>query len=125
MDHTSVSQPLSVGNIAGFRVVLFNVLHKRIKCICKQRPYIAQPPFDGFILPGTFNCCLSRNLEYFYCFVVTASARPETASVPVYSWQKLLVEKMFSGSFYKVRTNCDGRKALLNPSLTSFVLSVP
>ena len=47
--------------------------------------------FDGFILHGTFVVCQEIYiifskikffpLEYCYCFVVTASALPETASI--------------------------------------------
>ena len=86
--------------------------------------------FNGFILHGTFVVCqviyiiFSKikffPLEYCYCFVVTASALPETASI--YGW-KLQQRKYFFVFFYKVRTNCDPTKPY-NKSLINLVCSV-
>ncbi len=72
--------------------------------------------FNGFILHGTFVVCQEIYiifskikffpLEYCYCFVVTASALPETASI-IYTAESCSSESVFLVFFYKVRTNCD------------------
>ena len=58
-------------------------------------------------------------LEYCYCFVVTASALPETASI--YTAESCSNESV--SFFYKVRTNCDSKKPC-NKSLINLVCSV-
>ena len=86
--------------------------------------------FNGFILHGRFVVCQEIYiifskinffpLEYCYCFVVTASALPETASI---YGLKLQQRKCFLGFFYKVGTNCDPTKPY-NKSLINLVCSV-
>ena len=86
--------------------------------------------FNGFILHFVvyqeiyiiFSKIKFFPLEYCYCFVVTASALPETASIYV------VATKVFFVFFYN--TNCSPEQTaiqqshIINPLLTSFARSV-
>ena len=84
--------------------------------------------FNGFILHGTFVVCQEIYiifskikffpLEYCYCFVVTASALPETASI------KLQQRKRFWVFSTKSEQTAIQQSHIINPLLTSFARSV-
>ncbi len=89
--------------------------------------------FNGFILHGTFVVCQEIYiifskikffpLEYCYCFVVTASALPETASI-IYTAESCSSESVFwSFSTKSEQTAIDPTKPY-NKSLINLVCSV-
>ncbi len=86
--------------------------------------------FNGFILHGTFvvyqeiYIIFSKinffPLEYCYCFVVTASALPETVLL-----QKVVATKVFFLFFFtKSEQTAIQQSHIINPLLTSFARSV-
>ncbi len=88
--------------------------------------------FNGFILHGTFVVCQEIYiifskikffpLEYRYCFVVIASALPETASI--YTAESCSNESVFLFFSTKSEQTAIQQSHIINPLLTSFARSV-
>ncbi len=86
--------------------------------------------FNGFILHGTFHCCLSRNLHYIFedsifsfgVLLLFCCYSKCTARNRQYIRLKVAATKVFF-CFFKVRTNCNPTKPY-NKSLINLVYSV-